>query len=102
MPVGVCALAQAVILWYMFAFIRPAGEQAFLHYSAVLGVDLVGPWWRLIFLPLVGAGIIAINFIFSFWLYDKDRFLSRLLSIGAAACLLGLVFAMYLMTILNS
>jgi hypothetical protein len=101
-PLGISLAAQAASWWYVFEFIRPAGEQAFLHYNSVFGVDLVGPWWKIIYAPLAGLGIIVLNYVLGWWIYPSDRFLSRLLSFFAAICQLGMLLSLYLLVVINS
>jgi len=73
-------LAQIASWWYIIANIHPDAGQIFLHYNIVFGVDLVGDWWHMFFLPLGGILIFIVNYFFSFMFYGSDRFLSRLLS----------------------
>lgn len=101
-PLGISVLSQAAAWWYVFEFIRPAGEQAFLHYNSVFGVDLVGAWWKIIYAPLFGLAVILVNHGLSWYFYSHDRFLARLLSLIAAVCQLGMVLAVYLLVVINS
>lgn len=70
-----------IFLWgYLFFNIRPDAGQIFLHYSIIFGVDLVGDWWKIYYLPLVGVLVVLFNYFFSGLLYSVDKFLARLLS----------------------
>lgn len=76
-------LTQFFLWWYLIANIRPDAGQIFLHYNIIFGVDLVGNWWRIFYLPAAGVAVILINYFFSSLLYAREKFLSRLLSFWA-------------------
>ncbi|MEK7131265.1 MAG: hypothetical protein AAB797_00835 [Patescibacteria group bacterium] len=70
-----------IFLWvYLISSIGSDAGQIFLHYNIIFGVDLVGDWWKIYFIPLAGILVILLNYIFSDLLYSVDKFLSRLLS----------------------
>lgn len=80
MPVAASLLIQA-FLW-LFLFINiPQGEgQIFLHYNIVIGVDKVGNWWRIFYLPAIGVMVLLVNVIFGLFVYRADKFLARVLT----------------------
>lgn len=70
-----------VFLWaYLISSIGPDAGQIFLHYNIIFGVDLVGDWWKIYYLPLAGVLVVLLNYIFSIFFYATDKFLARLLS----------------------
>lgn len=73
-------LAQISMWWVLISNIRSDDGQIFLHYNIIFGVDLVGDWWKIYYLPLTGILVILLNYFFSFMLYSADKFLARLLS----------------------
>lgn len=68
-------------LW-LFLFINiPQGEgQIFLHYNIVIGVDKVGNWWQIFYLPAIGVMVLLVNVIFGLFVYRADKFLARVLT----------------------
>ncbi len=66
--------------WFVLSNLEPTEDLYYLHYNVIFGVDLVGPWWRMLFLPVNGLLIILVNYVISFLLYDKYKFLSYLVS----------------------
>lgn len=84
-------LVQISAWWYLISNIRSDAGQIFLHYNIIFGVDLVGDWWRIYYLPLAGILVILLNYFFSFMLYSADKFLARLL------CAWVLFFHLFLM-----
>lgn len=101
-PAIFCLGFQIVIWWFMSTALHPSGEQFFLHYNSVFGVDLVGAWWRLFFIPILGLLIFCVNYGLALLLFRHDRFLARTLSILAALCHAGLFIAAYLLVGINS
>ncbi|MDO8626808.1 MAG: hypothetical protein Q7K39_05175 [Candidatus Magasanikbacteria bacterium] len=101
-PMAICILTQGYLWWYLSAHLEPSAEQFFLHYNSVFGVDLVGPWWQVFLAPLGGLILIALNFGVGLFLYNRDRFLSRALSVAAAIFLLGLVITAHMLVGINS
>jgi len=73
-------LIQIFLWWYLVSNISPDAGQIFLHYNIIFGVDLVGNWWRLYLNPLLGLGVILLNYFFSLMFYSADKFLARLMS----------------------
>lgn len=62
------------------ANIRPTAEQIFLHYNVVFGVDLIGAWWKIYYLPLAGIMVIPLNYIMGLYFYGHDKLLARILT----------------------
>src|SRR3989338_10640847 len=60
--------------------IRPQKDLIFLHYNILFGVDYIGPWWQIIFLPLTGLLILLLNALIGWLLYHKYPFISQILN----------------------
>lgn len=96
------AIAGQVFLWlYIFLRLGSASDQIFLHYNIIFGVDLVGEWWKILYLPVGGFMIILVNFFLSFFCYGNDKIISRLISFCAGIFELFIVWAAYLMVEIN-
>lgn len=91
-----------IITWFwLFWQIKPQADQIFLHYNILFGVDLVGPWWRIMFVPLTGLAIIFINAILGWMLFGKDKFAAQLLNAVSVLCQIFLLVAASLLVFLN-
>lgn len=89
-------------MWpYIIIKLSATGEQAFLHYNNIFGIDLVGAWWKALYLPLGGLAIILINYLLIFYSYNTDKIIARLLSFSVGLFQLFLVWAVYLMVEIN-
>ena len=89
------------IIFYVVRFIHPTGEQIFLHYNIIFGVDLIGVWWKMYLLPAVSFFIILVDFLISYLYYRHNRFISRLMAFTAAVLQVFLVIATVLIVDLN-
>jgi len=96
-----CGFCQGLSWWWILARGRFGGESFFLHYNIIFGVDLVGEWWRVFFLPLGGLLVIAVNLAMGIFLYNSDKFFSRLLALAAAGIQAAVLTAVYLLVSLN-
>jgi len=90
------ALAQIFIWGYVLLNIRPGNGQLFLHYNVIFGVDLIGEWWQIYYLPLAGLMVLLANFGLSLFFYRNDKILARLLSFFTVFFHIFLAIAVYL------
>lgn len=81
LPFLVTILLVFFSFWYAVAKIHPSSEQIFLHYSILFGVDLIGEWWKVWFIPIAGLGAALVNGILSYLFYNNNKFLARFIAI---------------------
>jgi len=88
--------------WVWLAWnIRPQQENIFLHYTALFGVDLVGEWYKVFYLPIVGLLLFLINGLIGWIVFRKDKtigYISNGLSIFLQIIIL---IASHLLVLLN-
>ena len=63
------AASLAVLAFY----IRPIDLPIVLHYNVYLGVDVIGDWWQMYFLPVISNLFIAVNTILAYYFYQKKE-----------------------------
>jgi hypothetical protein len=97
----VSLLFQILAWWYIFFYINLGEVSYFLHYNIIFGVDLVGLWWKILILPISGVVVLFLNFSGSFYFYNIDKVLSRLLAIFTPIFQLFLFIAVYLIVDMN-
>ena len=75
------ALVLNAANWLAIAFfIRPVDFPIILHYNVYFGVDVIGRWQQVYFLPAIGLFILLINSILGFLFYgQKERIVAYLL-----------------------
>jgi hypothetical protein len=101
LPLLLSIIAQVFIWLYILLNVKPSVGRLFLHYNIVFGVDLLGQWWKILYLPLGGLLIILINFVISFLFYKRDKFFSWLLAFWVFLIHIYLVIETYLLVRLN-
>lgn len=94
-------VVQIITWWYLLVNIHPTTEQIFLHYNTVFGIDLIGDWWQIFYLPAGGLLIFIVNYLVSWHFYASDKFLARVLSLWTGLINGFLALAVYLITGLN-
>lgn len=66
--------------WALLYFTIHAQEDPiFLHYNIYFGVDLIGQWYRLYLMPLIGLAVAAVDTVLAAALYRRARALSYVL-----------------------
>lgn len=71
-------------LWIFLATVMPSpASRAFLHYTVYFGIDRVGPWSMMFFLPLLGMAIGAGNNILAAIAYQQRPLLAYFLASAA-------------------
>lgn len=72
--VFIASLAVNFINWGALAFfIRPVDFPLILHYNVFFGVDIIGAWWQVFFLPGMGLFILAVNTFLAFLLFARKE-----------------------------
>lgn len=67
-----------------------------LHYNIYFGIDLLGPWWYVLFLPGAGLLIIFGNFLISVLLLKRERLVAYFLSVASVVVQIFLMLTGYL------
>jgi len=99
--VSLASLANLLAwIWILFQ-IKPQDELIFLHYNILFGVDYVGEWWRVFYLPITGLFIFIVNFLIGWVLFHKDKFISVILQAVSLICQIFILVASALLVFLN-
>lgn len=99
---GVSLFLNIVIWVWLLIEIRPQTEPVFLHYNILFGVDYVGEWWQVLYLPISGLVIIIVNAVMGWLLFSRDKFLAQILNGISLFCQLFLLIAAALLVFLNA
>ena len=96
------ALAINLFSWFWLSIQIPStGEQLFLHYSVLYGVDYIGDGWKIFYVPLLGMIILVINVLLGWIFYNKDKFMAQLLNFAALVCQIFILITVFLLVFLN-
>ena len=87
---------------YTLIYFHPGGEPVFLHYNSIFGVDLVGAWWQIAYLPALAFIIGIVNGIISLNLFPRERLAARFAAVFTAFVELAFLFETIFIVNLNS
>lgn len=78
-----------------FFFIRPADFPIILHYNVYFGVDILGDWKEIYFLPGMSTALALVNLLSAFLAYrQKERIAAYLLLLGAFLVQVGVAIGL--------
>jgi len=100
-PFSLSIVCLGIMCWRVFFFINGSMGQIFLHYTSIFGVDLVGEWWKMYYLPLGGILLALINFFVGLAHYRENKFLARFLGVSTLIIEMFLLSAIWLIVGLN-
>jgi hypothetical protein len=97
------SLVLNIANWGLIAFfIRPVDFSIILHYNVYFGVDVIGPWWQVYFLPAIGLVILSINTILGYLFYQKkERIVAHLLMLATFIAQVGITVAVASLLMIN-
>lgn len=83
-------------------FIRPSETPLVLHYNVYFGVDLLGVWWQLYALPLLGMLFFFLHTVVAKRFYENtERIASYLMLLSASMLTFGVLVASISMVFIN-
>ncbi len=91
------SLVINIFLWlWLYLTVSPKELPVPLHYNIYFGIDLIGEWYKIFFIPFSGFVILFINFLISFIIYRKQKIISYFLSALTGLFQLFLFWAAFL------
>lgn len=89
--------------WISIAyFIRPVDFPIILHYNIYFGVDVIGDWWQVYFLPAIGLLILSVNTVLGYLFYgQKERIAAHLLLLATFIVQIGVSIAVASLLFIN-
>lgn len=65
------------LIYYRFTrFLAGQTELIILHYNIYFGIDEIGNWTNIYYLPVIGIIILLVNLLCGYLLYKKDKLIS--------------------------
>lgn len=90
------------LVYYNFSrFLVGQTESVVLHYNIYFGIDKIGDWQNIYYLPLIGFFIIVINLLLSYWLHFYDKLISYFFLFIALFCQIILNLATFFIVLVN-
>ncbi|HAR99835.1 MAG: hypothetical protein US57_C0001G0004 [Candidatus Moranbacteria bacterium GW2011_GWC2_37_73] len=101
--VMICAFFVNLANWGAIAyFIRPVDFPIILHYNVYFGVDVIGAWWQMYFLPLIGLVILCVNAVLGYLFYQqKERIVAHLLMLATFIVQICITIAVSSLLLIN-
>lgn len=89
--------------WGLIAyFIRPVDFPIILHYNVYFGVDVIGSWWQVYFLPLIGLLILFVNTTLGYLFYgSRERIVAHLLMLATFTVQIAMTVAVASILLIN-
>ena len=90
-------------IWILIAFfIRPVDFPIILHYNVYFGVDVIGDWWQVYLMPLVGLLILLVNAILGYLFYQQgERIVAHLLMLATFITQIGISISVAGLLLIN-
>jgi len=97
------SLIVNVANWALIAFFnRPVDFPIILHYNVYFGVDVIGDWWQVYLMPLIGLLILLVNAILGYLFYQqKERIVAHLLMLASFVAQIGISIAVASLLLIN-
>ena len=90
-------------LWiYLFANKIGGHYPVILHYSLLSGVDYLGEYYKIFFIPLTGLILFLINGAIGYWLYSREKLAAYFLMIASLEIQIFLFIAGVVLIKINS
>ena len=97
---GLNLLTWVLTLWFAVPRLKTSPFFA-LHYTVYFGVDEIGAPWKLLYFPLLGLLILAVNAVLAVRLYRGERFASAFLAALTLLVVALLSIVSFLTVLLN-
>ena len=86
----------------LLIFVKPVDFSVILHYNAYFGVDVVGDWRKIFFLPSLGLFLFFLNFSLAFYFYrQEEKTAAYLLLLVSLFAQLSLMISSITITLIN-
>ncbi|MBW6440763.1 hypothetical protein K0B03_01890 [Patescibacteria group bacterium] len=92
-----------IFLWIIFLQNKKEGNYpVILHYNMIFGVDYLDQYQKIYNISAMGLIILLFNLILGYYLYQKEKLATYLLVFSAFVVQIFLLFAGFLIIIINS
>lgn len=86
----------------LLIFVKPVDFSVILHYNVYFGVDVVGDWRKIFFLPALGLFLFFLNLFLAGNFYkQEEKVAAQLLMVVALLAQISLIIASITLTLIN-
>ncbi len=91
-----------IIIWiFLVSQVKSFSELIPLHYNIYFGIDLLGPWYQVFILPLLGLAILIVNNLLAKIFLAEKRILSYFLVVASSLIQFLLLIASFMIIFVN-
>lgn len=95
-------IAQWVVLYIFIPQPAPGSDfGVILHYNFYFGVDSIGEWYKIFYIPASGLACIILNTVLAVWIHKREELLSLVLEFSASILQVLLAISTALLIISN-
>ena len=93
------AIIANLAMWIIiYQRIEPTRDLIALHYTIYFGINFIGEWYKILYIPFLGIFIGCVNALFGHFLYNKNKIGSYILITSAFVIQLILLYSVHLVT----
>lgn len=86
----------------LLIFVKPVDFSVILHYNVYFGVDVIGDWRKIFFLPALGLFLFLLNFSLAIYFYkQEEKIAAYLLMLVSVLAQINLIIACVTLTLIN-
>ncbi|GEM_PF-4650513 len=90
------------LIWNKMPRVTLGGYETFpLHYNVHFGINYVGKWYEILFLPLGGFVLLIMNMMLTWFLYDRGSIFGYFLSFASLGIILILFVSIIFILLFN-
>jgi hypothetical protein len=90
-------------MWTMvYLKVVPTDQSVVLHYNILSGIDLLGQWYQIYTLPLIGLVLVIFNSVVAHRIYNRQVAFSYFLVLASSLEQIFLLLATYFVVLVNS
>ena len=98
----IIALLFNVAMWVMiYLKVAPTDQTVVLHYNILSGIDLLGQWYQIYTLPLIGIVLLVFNYVVAYRIYSRQVTFSYFLTIASSLEQIILLISTFFVILVN-
>ena len=99
----VISVILQIMVWYLFFSAKPVplDTEIILSHNIYFGITWLGPWRRLVMIPLLGLIMFIVNSVLAHFLFSKNKLAAYYLLFGMSLVQVFLVFTMLVKILVN-
>lgn len=98
----IVALLLNIAMWVMiYVKVAPTDQSVVLHYNVLSGIDLLGQWYQIYTLPLIGLVLLIFNYVVAYKIYNRQVIFSYFLTVASSLEQIILLVSTFFVILVN-